>query len=93
MTKVMLRIDENGLIFFDCLNHCNDYTVCAIISTLANVLVEACYRAGHEPTIYNKGHVRIDIPKAEYPTIEVFRIVDKGFRQVAEQYPDLVRLY
>lgn len=93
MTKVMLRADESGSLFYDCLNHSDDDSVCVMMSTLSNVLVEACFRTGREPTIYNKGHVRIDIPKAEYPTIEVFRCVDKVIEQVARQHPENVKVY
>ena len=93
MTKVMLRADEDGSLFYDCMNHCEDYTVCAIVSTLSNILVEATFRAGFEPTEYNPGHVRIDIPKATYPTIEVWRIVEKGLNQVASQHPDQIKIY
>lgn len=93
MTKVMLRTYENGALFYDCLNHAGDDDACTIMSTLSNVLVEACFRSGHDPTIYNKGHVRIDISKGEYPCIEVFRCVNHVIEQVAKQYPDNVKVY
>jgi len=93
MTKAMMVINDNGDIMYDCLNHSGDHDVCTIMSTLSNVLVQACFRAGHEPTIYNKGHVRIDLFKADYPTIEVFRTVDAVIRKAAEQNPDYIRIY
>lgn len=93
MTKVIMMISKNGTVMFDCLNHSDDHDVCTIVSTLCNVLVEACFQSGHEPTVYNKGHVRIDITEAPYPTLETFRIVDKLLRAVAEQNPDFVKIY
>ena len=93
MTKVIMNIDKQGNIMFDCINHAEDHDACTIMSTLSNVLVEASCRAGVEPTIYNKGHVRIDLYEANYPTIEVFRIVDAVIRQAAEQHPDHIKVY
>lgn len=93
MTKVMMHISSHGDIYFDCLNHAGDYTVCAIVSTLCNVLVSACIRSNIEPREYKPGHVTLDIEKTEYPLIEVFRSVWDVFLQVAEQYPDCVEIY
>ena len=93
MTKVMLRVDEHGAAFYDCLNHSGDHDVCTIMSALSNVLVAETFRAGYEPTIYNKGHVRIDVPKATYPLIEVFRCVEECISHVAEQNPDNLKVY
>ena len=93
MTKTMMHIGSYGDIYFDCLNHSGDYTVCAIVSTLCNVLVSACIRSKIEPREYKAGHVTIDIDKAEFPLIEVFRSVWDVMLQVAEQYPDCVEIY
>ena len=93
MTKVIMNIDRHGNIMFDCLSHSDDHDVCTIISTLCNVLVEACLGAGYEPTMYAKGHVRIDMNKAPYPTTEVFRTVGRVMHQVAEQNPEHIRIY
>ena len=93
MTKVTLEIKDNGDIMYDCFNHAGDHDVCTIISTLSNVLCEASFRAGRDPTCYNKGHVRVDIPGADEPTIEVFRTVQHVMEQVALQHPDHVNLY
>lgn len=93
MTKVILNIDKSGNIMFDCLNHADDHDACTIVSTLCNVLVEACFQAGSEPTVYNPGHVRIDLFDADFNTLEIFRIVHKVMQQAAEQHPDFIRIY
>lgn len=93
MTKVMLNADEFGGIFYDCMNHAGDHDACTVMSTLSNVLVEACFRAGCEPTTYNPGHVRIDMEQADYPTIEVFRTVGAVIEKFAKQYPNYVKVY
>ncbi len=93
MTKTIFNYSSNGDIMFDCINHAENHDACTIMSTLSNVLVEACCRAGSEPTIYNKGHVRIDLYKADYPTVEVFKTVEAVMRQAEEQHPDHIRVY
>ena len=93
MTKVMLRVDDHGAAFYDCMNHSGDHDVCTIMSTLSNVLVAECFRAGYEPTTYNDGHVRIDISRATYPLIEVFRCVEECINRVAEQHPEFIKVY
>lgn len=93
MTKVMMHINEAGDIMFDCLNHADDHDACTIMSALCNVLVEASFRAGSEPTVYNKGHVRIDLYHADYPIAEVFRTVEKVMRQAEKQHPDNIKIY
>lgn len=92
MTKVMMNIDEISGIFFDCINHADDHDACTIMSTLCNVLVEACFRAEHEPTIYNPGHVRIDMPYTP-ETLETFRTVEAVMKQAAQQHPDFIKIY
>jgi len=93
MTKVIMDIHEDGSIFFDCENHSDDYDVCTIVSTLCNVLVVASNRANFEPTEYKPGHVRIYIPKAEYPLIETFRAVEDTLKEVQKQNPKYVKIY
>ena len=93
MTKVMMNKDKHNNIMFDCQNHADDYDVCTIVSTLCNVLVESCFRAGGEPTIYNPGHVRIDITKAQEDTVEVFETVFEVMKQAAKQHPDYIKIY
>lgn len=92
MTKVIMNI-ENGNIMFDCANHSDDHDACTIISTLCNVLVEATYRVGREPTIYNTGHVRIDLFKADEQTIYLFRTVYAVIEHAARQNPEYIKLY
>ena len=92
MTKVLMNIDPISGITYDCLNHAGDESVCVIMSTLSNVLVEAAIRAGHPPNEYNKGHVRIDIPP-NTAADETFRTVKAVIEQAAEQHPDHIRIY
>ena len=93
MTKVMLNADDLGGVFYDCMNHSGDHDVCTVMSTLSNVLVEACFRAGCEPTEYNPGHVRIDMEQADPMTVELFRTVGSVIEKFAKQYPDYVKIY
>lgn len=93
MTKVMLNADDLGGVFYDCMNHADDHDVCTVISTLSIVLVEACFRAGSEPTEYNPGHVRIDMEQADPATVEIFRTVGSVIDKFAKQYPDYVKVY
>lgn len=94
MTKVMYSINDYGLMF-DCTNHSDDHDVCTIVSTLCNVLVEACTRFDEtfEPTIYEKGHVRIDLRMTDNTIIEVFNSVMGVIRQAALQNPEHIKIY
>ena len=92
MTKIRFEYDDDGSIMFDCDNHAGDHDVCTIISTQCNVLVEACFRADDEPTIYNRGHVRIDLIRPSYPIAEVFRTVEAQMRKVAKMHPEYVMI-
>lgn len=93
MTKVILNINEDGTIYYDCLNHADDHDACIIMSTLSNVLVCAAGRVGHGPIIYEPGHVHIEVDDAPYPTAEIFRTVEVLIEQAAEQYPDYIKIY
>lgn len=93
MTKIMLNIDQHNNIMFDCVNHADDHDACTIVSTLCGVLGVASIRADIEPTIYNPGHVRYDIPKAQNDTIEVFECVMEAMKQAAAQHPDFIEIY
>ena len=92
MTKVMMNIDDISGIFFDCINHAEDHDACTIMSTLCNVLVAETFRLGKEPTIYNKGHVRIDLPYSD-KAFEVFAAVEEAMKQAASQHPDHIKIY
>lgn len=93
MTKVIMNIDPiSGSIMYDCLNHAGDESVCTIMSTLSNVLVETIRRYGLLPTTYEKGHVRIDIPYSEQAAL-MFEIVSEVIKQAAEQHPEHIRIY
>lgn len=92
MTKVITDIDIKNGIMFDCQNHAGDHDLCTIISTLCNVLVEQSLHAGVEPTIYNEGHVRIDMPFSG-TAWETLHIVMDLLRQLEKQHPDHIKIY
>ena len=92
MTKVMMNIDEISGMYYECIEHSDDHDVCTIISTLSNVIVEECFVEGHEPTIYNSGHVRVDMPYSK-EAYTVFRVVEGVMRQVARQHPENIKIY
>lgn len=93
MTKAILTIDESSNMMFDCINHAEDHDACTIMSTLCNVLVQRTFDIDREPTVYNKGHVRIDIPNADQETMNMFRTVYKVMEQAAEIQPEYIRTY
>lgn len=94
MTKAIMDADPlQRTIMFDCQNHADDHDACTIISTLCNVLVEATFMAGYEPTVYNKGHVRIDIPCADDETLHLFDAVWNVMRQAEKQQSEFIKLY
>lgn len=93
MTKVILNIDESSRLMFDCINHSDDHDVCTIVSTLCNVLVAEADRIDIEPTVYNKGHVRIDIPFADQITQIVFQDVMRCIQEAEHQNPQYLRVY
>lgn len=93
MTKAILTIDESDNMMFDCINHADDHDACTIMSTLCNVMVQRTIDLDREPTIYNKGHVRIDIPNADQVTKAVFQTVYKVMEQAARQQSDFIRTY
>ena len=93
MTKAILTIDESSNMMFDCINHADDHDACTIMSTLCNVLVQRTFDIDREPTVYNKGHVRIDISNADQETMNMFRTVYKVMEQAAESQPEYIRTY
>lgn len=92
MTKVMLNIKKDN-IYFDCENHCNNKILCNSVSTLCNTLMAATERAGFEVDIYEKGHVRIYIPKPKETTQEVFYSVLEVFKELENQNEGEIKLY
>lgn len=93
VTKVMYNADPMNGIYYECLNHADDHDVCTIISTLSNVMVEACLKADCEPTEYSKGHVRIDMPLTDDYTLYVCDTVFKQIQNVARLHPENVKIY
>ena len=92
MTKIMMNIDDISGMYYECINHAGDSDVCIITSTLSNVIVEQCFIEGHEPTIYNKGHVRVDMPYSK-EAYTVFRAVEGVMQQAAHQHPEHIKIY
>lgn len=92
MTKVMINIDDISGMYYEAMTHADDHDVCTIVSTLSNVIVEQCFIEGHEPTIYNKGHVRVDMPYSK-DAYTVFRAVEGVMQQAARQHPDHIKIY
>lgn len=94
MTKTIMEIDElNNSIMFDCLNHAGDDAVCRAVSALCGVLALEAVRTGSEPTLYEPGHVRLDLFNVSSETKAVFSDVFETMRQLAEQNPEHVRIY
>lgn len=93
MTKAILTIDESSNLMFDCIQHADDHDACTIMSALCNVLVVRCFDVDREPTVYNKGHVRIDIANADKETITVFQTVYKAMQQAGKLSPGFIRIY
>lgn len=92
MTKVMANIKGDD-VYMDVLNHADDHDVCTIISTLCNVLINACLMHDVPPIEYKAGHVRIDVPNADDDVKAVFTAVYSQIMDVAAQYPDSIRIY
>lgn len=92
MTKVMINIDDISGMYYEAMTHADDHDACTIVSTLSNVIVEQCFIEGHEPTIYNKGHVRVDMPYSK-DAYTVFRAVEGVMQQAARQHPDHIKIY
>ena len=92
MTKVMINVDELNGIYYEAMTHAEDHDACTIVSTLSNVLAEECFIEGNEPTIYNKGHVRIDMPYSK-EAHTVLRAVEGVLRQAANQLPEHIKIY
>lgn len=94
-TKVLFTYNKDGSLLFDCYNHAGDHDVCTIVSTLCNVLVEACVRfdLNFEPTIYNKGHVRIDLSMTNDEIREIFHVVEGVMHQAMHQHPEHIYIY
>lgn len=93
MTKVILQIKDNGDLFYECMNHAGDHDVCTIMSTISNFLVEECFECGCEPTVYDKGHVRIDMSNAGELAKEIFRIAEKQISRLKAQNPEHIKVY
>ena len=93
MTKVMFVQNDDGTVYFDCLNHAGDESVCTIVSTLCNVAVQACLRCGHEIKLYEPGHVTIMVPKGSFPLNETLSTVMDVMGAVQEQHPDYIKIY
>lgn len=95
MTKVILRIEKDGSLMFDCLNHSGDHDVCTIASTLCGVLCQACTRfdENFEPTVYSDGHVRIDLSMTDETLREIFQVVEDVMQAAVNKHPEHIKIY
>lgn len=93
MTKVMMNIKEDGDVFFDCINHAGDHDVCTGVTMLCNVLVVATERAKFSPAAYDDGHVRITIDDPPKWLRETFMTVLDVFMDMANKFPEYVKIY
>lgn len=95
MTNIVLHTDEGMNVHFECSNHSESQVVCSSVSALANVLLVAGNIAGHGPMVYDKeaGKIVLNIPKASAKTLRVVQCVEECFIQLAEQYPEYIRVY
>lgn len=93
MTKAIMSIDSENNIMFDCMNHAGDPEICRAVSALCGVLAIAADRIGHEPTHYKDGHVRIDLFNVSDEMRHEFEDVYEVLRQLAQQFPENVRIY
>lgn len=98
MTKVMCKMNNDdikmeGSIFFDCMNHAGNREVCIMCSTLCNVLIAACERAKVGDVMTSDAHVQCNINNADGALLEVFASVMEVFKGVAEQFPDMCKVY
>ena len=93
MTNIVFNVDADKNIFFDALYHSGEHDTCTIVSSISNVLTAAALRAGHQPVIYEAGHVRIEIPEAKPETIEVFLAAEDCFRSLEKDRPQYVKIF
>jgi len=94
MTKVILNVDKKRKsVYFDCMNHAGDSLVCAMASTLCGIVLLSCERAKLMPDRYESGHMTVNIPNAADWMLNMFDIVGDVFEQIAEQYPQFIKIY
>lgn len=96
MTQMMMNIDAKGSIFFDCRDHAEDREICAMVSTICNMLIVACKRFDIEPKEISEGdiaHVCFDIPEAPEPLMLMFKSARDCFCELEDQFPFRVKVY
>lgn len=89
MTKVLISIYRTSC-YYEAEGHAGNHDVCTILSTLEGVLTTA-----QTPRQYDaeSGHCQIVIDDATDAQKTVFRAVQSVLQQVAEQFPEHVKLY
>ncbi len=94
MTKLIMDVrDDDSALYFECIMHVGDHDICTMVSTLCNVLVLRCDQRDYDVDIYNEGHVRINIERADAGTCAVARALLDSFMYLEEMYPDYVKVY
>lgn len=91
MTEIKYRI-MGRYVYVRLESHSHDHDVCTILSTLVNVLISACIRAGIQPKEYRPGLVFIEANNVSPYCMEVFETIYPVLLQVAEDNPDYVKL-
>ena len=93
MTQMMMNIDAEGNIYFDCRNHAGKVDVCIMASTLCNVLIMACKALGIEPKEEADAHITFDIIEAPDSLVQTFKAVHKVFCEIENQFPFYMKVY
>lgn len=89
MTKILISIYRTSC-YYEAQGHAGDHDVCTIISTLEGVLTTT-----QKPRVYDQetGHCQIVIDEATDEQKHIFKAVRDVMQQVAEQYPDCIKMY
>ena len=94
MTKVLLNVDGDNNIFFECIQHAGDHDVCTITSALCNYLctVADCY-CGVNARTYTEGHVQLDIEGANEGVVASFMGAMEAFNALQSLAPGAIKVY
>ena len=92
MTKEIMKIDGDS-IYFDCRCHAGNREVCAMCSTICNMITCACDRHGIPPAVDEDGHISYNIEHASKALRHVFEDAQRCFDAIAEEFPDYLKCY
>lgn len=93
MSKVIITIEGDGNIYFEVVNHSENYDVCTIVSTLCNVMIKAMERHKFPVLTQEEGHVRIIVNHADDALVELTKTIRDTFYEVEDQHPYFVKVY